>query len=124
MATSGIKKYLLLGIGSIALALGVIGVVVPLLPTTPFLLLASFCYVRSSARLHRWLMNHRVFGKLLYDYTTHRAVKRNVKISALTCLWLSLAISIYVTGSLHLTIFLVIIGIGVSIHLLKLKTLK
>ncbi|OPX44454.1 inner membrane protein YbaN [Ruminiclostridium hungatei] len=124
MATNGIKKYILLGIGSIALALGMIGVVVPLLPTTPFLLLASFCYIRSSDRLHRWLMNHRLFGRLLYNYTTHRAVKRNVKITALVSLWLSLAISMYVAGSMHLIIFLVLVGIGVSIHLLKLKTLR
>lgn len=124
MFTDTIKKYILAGLGSIALALGIIGIFVPVLPTTPFLLLASFCYVRSSKRLHGWLMNHRVFGRYLENYITHRAVKRSVKIYALVCLWISMSVSIFVVKSTHLTVLLLLIGLGVSIHLLKLKTIK
>ncbi|WP_027630585.1 YbaN family protein [Ruminiclostridium cellobioparum] len=124
MFTDTIKKYILAGLGSIALALGIIGIFVPVLPTTPFLLLASFCYVRSSKRLHGWLMNHRVFGRYLENYITHRAVKRSVKIYALVCLWISMSVSIFVVKSIHLTVLLLLIGLGISIHLLKLKTIK
>ncbi len=124
MFTYTIKKYLLAGLGSISLALGIIGIFVPVLPTTPFLLLTSFCYVRSSKRLHKWLMNHRVFGRYLENYITHRAVKKSVKIYALACLWLSLSVSMFIVKSIHLTVFLMLIGLGVSIHLLKLKTIK
>lgn len=124
MFTDTIKKYILAGLGSIALALGIIGIFVPVLPTTPFLLLASFCYVRSSKRLHGWLMNHRVFGRYLENYITHRVVKRSVKIYALVCLWITMSVSIFVVKSIHLTVLLLLIGLGVSIHLLKLKTIK
>lgn len=64
--------------------LGVVGLFLPILPTTPFLLLASFCFVRSSPRLHQWLMNHRIFGRYVRDWEEKRAVRPGVKITAFT----------------------------------------
>ena len=78
---NSIVRLLLVIAGSISLAFGVIGIFLPVLPTTPFLLLASFCYVRSSERLHRWLLEHRVFGKYIYNYEVHRAIPKKTKIS-------------------------------------------
>lgn len=124
MITQSIEKYLLIGLGSLALALGLVGVFMPVLPTTPFLLLASFCYIRSSKRMYNWLINHRIFGPYLYNYVTYRAVKRNVKIGGLIFLWLSLAISIFLVENLHIRLFLLAVGCGVSIHLLTLHNLK
>ena len=66
-------------VGSIALCLGAIGVVLPLLPTTPFVLLAAFAFVRSSDRCHAWLLGHRVFGPLIRDWRRHGAVDRRAK---------------------------------------------
>lgn len=123
MIFSKIKKIFLLTLGTISLILGVIGIFLPVLPTTPFLLLTAFCYVRSSERLYNWLMNHEVLGKYIYNYLTHRAATKKTKISAITFMWAGTLLSIYLVGKIHFTIFIIIIGIGVTIHLLKLNTL-
>lgn len=122
--TKNVKKFLLFVIGTVSLILGTIGIFIPLLPTTPFLLLSSFCYLKSSKRLYSWLMNHKVFGSYIYNYVTYKAVKKSTKIVAIIFLWISLGISSYLVQSLYIRIFLLIIGIGVSFHLLTLKVLK
>ena len=119
-----VKKYLLILAGSISLVLGIIGIVIPVLPTTPFLLLASFCYLRSSKRLYDWMLNNRFFGPYIYNYLTYRAIKRSVKVVTLILLWLALAVSIVLVSNVYLRIFLVAVGVGVSIHVLSLKTLR
>jgi len=116
-----VKKYPLILAGSISLALGLIGIVIPVLPTTPFLLLASFCCLRSSKRLYDWMMNNRVFGPYIYNCVTWHAVKKSVKVLTLILLWL---VSIVLVSNICLRIFLVAVGIGVSIHVLSLKTLR
>lgn len=118
-----IKKYTLILAGSISLLLGMIGIFLPVLPTTPFLLLTAFCYLRSSKKLYSWLMNHKLFGAYLYSYTTYKAIPRKTKRGAVIFLWATLLISITVMDSLHLRLFLVFVGICVSIHLVRLKTL-
>lgn len=119
-----VKKYLLVLAGSISLVLGVIGIMIPVLPTTPFLLLASFCYLRSSKRLYDWMLNNRVFGSYIYNYLTYRAIKRSVKVVTLILLWLTLAVSIVLVSNVYLRIFLVAVGVGVSIHVLSLRALR
>lgn len=118
-----INKYLLIILGTISLIFGAIGVFVPILPTTPFILLASFCYLRSSKRLYKWIIGHKVFGKFIYNYIEHKAVKKSAKISAITFLWLSLGISIVLNNSLNIRLLLTLIGIGVSLYLFRLNTL-
>ena len=119
-----IKQCLLICAGTLSLALGIIGAFMPVLPTTPFLLLTAYCYLRSSNRLYNWLINHRVFGTYIYNYITYRAVTRSTKIGALFFLWVTLLASIILTANLHLAIFLLAVGIGVSIHLFCLKTMN
>lgn len=118
-----IKKALLIAAGSVSLALGVTGIFLPVLPTTPFLLLSAYCYLRSSARLYNWLLNHRVFGPYVYNYITFKAVTRNVKIGTLVFLWLTLAISILFVPNIYVRISLLAVGFAVSIHVLTLKTM-
>lgn len=118
-----IKKYLLILLGTVSLTLGVIGVFLPVLPTTPFLLLASFCYVRSSKKLYDWLINHRIFGSYIYCYMVYRAVPKKTKIGALIFLWSTLILSAVLVPSFHVRIFLLLVGIAVTIHLAILKTL-
>jgi len=118
------KKCFLILAGSISLVLGIIGIVIPVLPTTPFLLLASFCFLRSSRRLYHWMLNNRVFGPYVYNYLTYRAIKRSVKVVTLIFLWLTLTVSIVLVSNVYLRIFLVAVGAGVSIHVLSLKTLR
>ena len=117
-------KYLLIILGSLSLALGVIGIFIPLLPTTPFLLLASFCYLRSSQRLYQWLMEHKIFGAYIYNYIAYKAVSKSIKVGTFILLWATLILSILLTDYIHVRIILVLIGVGVSIHLYMLKTLK
>jgi uncharacterized membrane protein YbaN (DUF454 family) len=67
-------------VGLLALALGAIGIALPLLPTTPFILLAAFAFAQSSERLHQWLLDHNVFGPLIHDWQQHGAISRRTKV--------------------------------------------
>lgn len=118
-----LKKIFLITVGSLALALGFLGAFLPVLPTTPFLLLSAYCYLRSSEKLYRWLINHPLLGAYIYNYLTYRAITRSTRYGALFFLWVTLIISMLVIANLHLIIFLIAVGIGVTIHLFALKTL-
>lgn len=121
---NSVKRYLLLFIGTLSLVLGAIGILLPVMPTTPFLLLASFCYLRSSKRLYNWLVYHKIFGAYLYNYLTYQAVTKSTKVGALIFLWWGLIVSMLLVNHPHVRLLLVCIGIAVSIHLLMLKTIK
>ena len=83
---TGFRRVVYVSLGLFFVALGVVGVVLPLLPTTPFLLLASYFFVRSSRRLNDWLLRTRVFGPMIRDWQKHRGVRLKVKVVALTML--------------------------------------
>jgi len=117
-------RIALVVIGTVALALGVIGIVVPVLPTTPFLLLAAACYARSSERLHRWLMNNRFLGEPVRNYRDSRAVKLHVKVYAIALLWAGIAVSIVAIGGFWLTLGLTAIALAVTAHILRLRTIR
>lgn len=119
-----LKKYLLIALGSLSIGLGVVGVVFPVLPTTPFLLIALYCYLSSSQKLYGWLIHHKLFGKYLYNYATYRAVPRRTKIAAIILLWAGLATSAILVDLLYVRLLLLAVGIAVSIHLLTLKTIE
>ena len=119
-----VKKNILVTLGSISLVLGVVGIFLPILPTTPFLLLTSYLYFRSSKRLYYWLLNQRVLGLYIYNYINYRAVLLSTKIFSLIFLWTSLVISIILADSTHIRAFLLVVGICVTIHLHMLKTIK
>lgn len=123
MSIKSLKKYLLIIMGTISLILGTVGIFIPILPTTPFLLLASSCYIRSSKKLYDWLIKHKVFGKYIYNYLVHKSVKKSAKITALTLLWLSLGVTIYLMKNFYISFILILIGTAVSIHIISLKTL-
>lgn len=76
----GPTRFLWLALGLVALGLGALGVVLPLLPTTPFLLVAAFAFARSSKRLHDWLVNHPTFGPFIENWRDHGAISRRTKI--------------------------------------------
>ena len=124
MKLHSVKKYLYILGGSISLALGVIGIFLPVLPTTPFLLLAAFCYLRGSKKMYDWLLSHKVFGPYIYNYMTYKAVTRKTKKVILTTMWLILTVSTILVPILHIRIFLLASGIGVTIHILTLKTIE
>ena len=118
------RKLYVVG-GSLSLGLGVLGVFLPLLPTTPFLLLSAACYMRGSPRLHDWLLNHRVFGSYIRNYREGRGLPLLTKVFTLTLLWVTLTYSGLMVMSLWwVRVLLAAVGMGVTIHLLKLPTLR
>lgn len=99
-------------------------IVVPLLLTTSFLLLAAFCFARSSDQLHRWPITHRWFGSYIRNYQEHRVITNQVKISVLILLWGTIGYAVVaVLDHWYLRILLLMIAIGVTVHILMLKTL-
>ena len=91
-----LMRPVLLVIGTISLGLGLFGMFVPILPTTPFLLLSAFCYGRSSERLHRWLVNHPRLGAYVVGFLYGGAVPRRAKRAALLTLWPAIALSVVI----------------------------
>ncbi len=120
---SRVVRALWITAGTISLALGIIGIVLPVLPTTPFLLLTTYCYDRGSERLHNWLINNRVFGEYIRNYTEGRGIPLRVKVTAITILWVTIGISAYFFMPwLWVRIILFIIAASVTVHLLRLPT--
>lgn len=117
------KRLLMIIAGTAFLILGAVGVFAPVLPTTPFLLLTAFFYLRGSSRLHAWLMHHRLFGEYIYNYVHFRAIKKRTKIGTIVFLWAMLIFSAVLVANAYVAAVLGVVGIGVTIHLLKLKTL-
>ncbi|PML80888.1 YbaN family protein [Enterovibrio norvegicus] len=93
---SSLKRVLLVALGWLCVVLGVIGIFLPLLPTTPFILLASACFMRGSPTIANWLHQHPKFGPILYQWHHHRAIDRRVKRRANVCIVLSFTLSIFV----------------------------
>lgn len=117
-------KLLLNVIGSLAVILAILGIFLPVLPTTPFLLLASACYVRGSERMHRWLRNNRLFGEYLRNIEDKRGIPLKGKVYTLLLLWGSMSWSIVIVKPIYLKALLVAIAIGVTVMILRMKTLK
>ena len=89
----GAWRWTLLVVGTLALAAGVVGVFVPIWPTTPFLLLAAACYIRSSERLYRWLLDHRHLGRYVRDFVSGEGVPLRAKVIALSLMWVTTTMS-------------------------------
>ena len=115
---------MLVSIGIFLVGLAAAGIFVPLLPTTPFLLLAAACFVRSSDRLYQWLITHRWFGSYIRNYREHKAITRQAKIVTLTLLWGTIGYTAFgVITSLPLRVLLLLVAGGVTVHVLSMKTL-
>ena len=119
-----IKKNLFISFGFISLFLGVLGIFLPVLPTTPFLLLSAYLFSKSSKRWHDFVMNNKVFGKYIKDYMEEKGITFKNKIVALSFLGITLGYSAYKMRYSHMIYIFPVIFIGVSIHILKLKTIK
>lgn len=118
------KKYLLIIVGCISLGLGVIGMFLPVLPTTPFLLLTAGCFLRSSKSLYDWLLNHKHLGGYIKDFIEHKAISKRIKITIITTLWATILLSVMIVEIIWVKILLILIAIGVSVHILHFKTKK
>jgi len=116
-------RIVLVTAGSLCLAAGIVGIFLPVLPTTPFLILAAGCYARGSPGFHRRLLSNRVFGDFIRNYKEGRSMKLGHKLISLLLLWLTLAFTgWFAVSSLLVRLLLLGVGVAVTAHLLLLKT--
>ncbi|MBY5992995.1 YbaN family protein [Ferrimonas balearica] len=120
---TGPLKYLLIAVGCLAVGAATLGVFLPLIPTVPFLLLATFCFSRSSARMQVWLFNNRLLGPYLRNYLERKGLTKRQLISSLLSLWFGMAIAITLAPVVAVKLGLVVIAVAVSIHLIRMKRL-
>jgi uncharacterized membrane protein YbaN (DUF454 family) len=116
-------RIILIITGFISLILGIIGIFVPLLPTTPFLLLTTFCFSKSSKRFNNILLNNKFLFKYIDDYKKGKGIKPGIKISAILFLWTGLLFGMffYKISNIYLLLSLLITGIAVSVHILLIR---
>lgn len=120
-----LKRYSLLGTGIVSLVFGVVGIVVPLLPTTPFLLLSAACFARSSDSFYDWLIGHRWFGQYIQSYRSGRGIPLKAKLVTIALLWLSITSSvIFFVDVVWAKIAMLSVAICVSYYLWSRPTLK
>ena len=112
-------KFLYILFGTLSLVLGIIGIFLPVLPTTPLLLLTAFCYYRGSARMYDWLMAHPKLGPYIRNFRENRMIPRRVKAYILTMLWASLLFCTYILEPIWLKCLMIAIAIGVTLHILS-----
>ncbi len=113
--------YSLLGI--LSLALGILGIFLPLLPTTPFLLLSATLFAKSSERLYNWLLNHKIFGKIIRTYREGKPIPLKIKLTAVIFLWITILISVFtvVNDKWWLQLLLLSFASGATYHIFTIK---
>ena len=117
-------KKVMLAAGHVSTFLGVLGIFLPLLPTTPFLLLSAFLYARSSEKFHSWLVNHKHLGGFIRNYTEKKGIPLQAKITAIIMIWLTIGLSaVFFVPVLAVKILLLLIAAAVTAHILSFKTL-
>lgn len=115
-------RYGLLGVGWLSVALGVIGIFLPVLPTTPFLLLAAACFMRSSQRFYDWLVNHPRLGPWIRDYLDGEGIPLKGKVYAIGLMWCSIALSCYLVQRPWAWAFMLTSATVVTVYLIRTKT--
>jgi uncharacterized membrane protein YbaN (DUF454 family) len=120
-----LTRLVLIFAGSFFLGLGIIGIFLPLIPTTPFILLAASCYARSSKRLHDWLLSNSWIGNYVKNFREGKGIPYKLKIASISILWIVIGYSVFfVVEILLIKILLIFIATGVTVHILFIKTLK
>ena len=120
-----VKRTIYVFIGTIFLVIGAIDVVIPVLPTTPFLLLAAACYLRGPDRLHHWMINTRIFGEFIRNYREGKGITFRNKLLTIALLWVSISFSaLFIIERPMIKALLFLIAIAVSTHILLLPTYK
>lgn len=119
------RQILLIVLGTLFVVLAAIGIVLPVLPTTPFLLLAAACYARGSQRFYDWLLNNRWFGTYIRNYREGKGTTLRHKITALVLLWGTISYSaIFAVSLWWVRVMLFSIATAVTIHLAKMPTYR
>ena len=124
-ASKRVLRGILVIAGTLFTGLGLLGIFLPLLPTTPFLLLAAACYARSSQRFHCWLLGNKWFGDYIKNYEQGNGIPLKAKVMMISLLWVSTILSTtLIVNVFFIQSVLVLIAIGVTIYLSSIRTLK
>ena len=122
---SDLLRWILICCGWLSIVAGVIGIFLPLLPTVPFLLLATACFARSSERFHGWLVEHNYLGPLISDYLNGGGIPLRIKIIAIGMVWVSFPATAFLfVPVVWIKIVLMAIPAGVTLYLLRLPTIS
>ena len=117
------KSKLLIFCGSISLGLGVLGIFLPVLPTTPFLLLSATCYFHGSKRMYTWLMNHHRFGPYIRSFRDDKSIPLRVKIVSVAMVWITLLYcAVFIAENAWLKTLFIALAVGITWHILSYKT--
>ena len=118
-----VRRWVYFAFGAISVVMGVIGIFLPLWPTTCFLLFAGWCFARSSPRAERWLHENRLFGRYLRDYRERGIISRRMRATSVTTMWTFMGLSAFLLWEqLWLVALLALIGGAVTLHLYSLPT--
>ena len=109
-----IKNYIYIFLGLLFLVLGFIGLLLPIIPTTPFILVSVWFFARSSKKLENWLVNHKIFGKSIRDWKEKGAISKKAKMSAIPLILFSFSATIYFSELFYLNLFLAFLGVTIS----------
>ena len=116
-------KILLTILGLISLGLGILGIFLPVLPTTPLLLLSAFLFLRSNRKLYEWLMNHQKLGPYISNFLHHKTIPLKIKVISISTLWITLLFCAFgVAEHWALRLFFLALATGITIHILSYKT--
>lgn len=110
--------------GTIALILGIVGIFLPILPTTPFLLLSAAAYAKSSSKFHYWLLHNKILGSYIRNYREGLGMPIKVKVFTLVFLWIMIIIAILIVQILWVQILLIVIALSVTIHIILIRPKK
>jgi len=117
-----LKRRLLVIAGTVFTGVGILGILVPILPTTPFLLLAAACFVRSSQSFYTWLLNNRLLGIYISSYVQGKGMPHRVKVFTVVLLWTTIGLSMWLaTQDFLIRVILVLVAVGVTIHIILIK---
>ena len=124
LTRSTAARSLALVVLAVSLVLGALGLFLPVLPTTPFMILAAACYLRSSKRMHAWILQSNLFGETIENYEAGRGLNRDTKIRALVLMWATITISaFFFVDQLIFRGAMFLVAAGVTIYLLRLPTM-
>ncbi len=125
MLQGSFLRLILICIGWLSVAAGIVGIFLPLVPTVPFLLLAAACFSRSSERFHGWLLKHKRLGPLLHDYLQGTGIPLRAKVTAIGMVWVSFLTSAFIFVQVTwFRVLLLAIASGITVYLLGLPTLQ
>ena len=116
---------MLITLGTFFVVVGIAGIFIPVLPTTPLLLISAALYAKSSTRFYNWLINNRIFGQYIKNYREGKGIPLRLKIITITLLWVTIGCSaIFAVDILWVRIMLVLIAVGVTVHIIRTRPKK